>query len=310
MTNLVDSHGRLRVAGSHIVDCRGDRFMLRGASLFWSQWMPRFYNADVVRWLHSDWKANVVRASLAVHHDGYIDHPEREKDKVCTVVDAAISEGIYVIVDWHAYLQERAAAMDFFSEMAQRYGRHPNVIFETWNEPDRHYDWELDIRPYHEDVIAKIRNVALDALVIAGTENFSQGVDKAGRHPIADSNTAYTLHFYAASHRGKLRSRAQQAMLSNIALIATEYGTCEATGGGVIAPAEIMEWWEFLEQNGIGCLNWAISDKTETASALLPGAAVDGGWSLANLTPSGQLVRAYLRSFSQVPDGLPQTACV
>ncbi len=277
--------------------------------------MPQFYNADVVAWLRADWGANVVRASLAVCRDGYLDHPEREAARICKVVEAAIAEDLYVIVDWHAHEREQAAALGFFTDMARRYGRYPHVIFETWNEPAAQYKWLSDIRPYHEAITGAIREHAPRGLIVAGTENFSQGVDKAAGDPVADDNTAYTLHFYAASHREKLRQRAQAAVQSGIALIATEYGTCEATGDGVFAPEETLKWWAFLEGNGIGCLNWAISDKAETAAALRPGAAVDGKWLPGDLTPSGQLVRTYLRSRRPRPaagPGLPpnpRTAC-
>ncbi len=293
---VVGHHGWLKVSGNRIVDRHGDSFALRGMSLFWSQWMPQFYNPRIVQWLHADWGANVVRPSLAVHNDGYLDHPAREVDKIRTIVEAAIAEDIYVIIDWHAHLCEPDAAAEFFADMAQSYGGFPHVIFETWNEPDARYSWQNDIRPYHEGIISTIRQTAPHSLIIAGTEKFSQGVDIAAGAPLNDANTAYTLHFYAASHRVKLRQRARDAIQAGIALVATEYGTCEADGNGVFAAEEMLKWWGFLEAHDIGCLNWAISDKSETAAALKPGSAGEGGWAIDELTPSGQLVRRYLRS--------------
>jgi endoglucanase len=300
---LVAFHGQLRVSGNRIVDAQGRDFVLRGVSLFWSQWMPQFYNPKVVSWLRQDWGANVVRASLAVHHDGYLDYPAREAAKISTIVEAAIAEDIYVIVDWHAHLREEEEAVAFFAAMARRYGCYPNVIFETWNEPDARYAWSADIRPYHEAVIAAIRQHAPHSLIIVGTENFSQRVDVAARHPVIDGNIAYTLHFYAASHREKLRQRVQDALSEGVALLATEYGTCEANGDGFFAPQETLKWLYFLETVGIGSLNWAISDKAETAAALRPGAAGEGGWKVEQLTPSGRLVRNYLREWRKLEAG-------
>jgi endoglucanase len=33
-------------------------------SFFWSQWMEKFYNPQVVDWLVDDWKVSVVRAAM------------------------------------------------------------------------------------------------------------------------------------------------------------------------------------------------------------------------------------------------------
>lgn len=258
--------------------------------------MPQFYNANLIRWLGTDWGINVVRASMAVSFGGYLDHPDREVARIRTVVEAAIAEDLYVIIDWHSHLDETDAAASFFSEMSQCYGSYPNVIFEPWNEPDARYRWSAEIRSAHQAVITAIRHHAPHSLVIVGTENFSQRVDLAAADPIEDTNTAYTLHFYAASHRELLRQRTRDALDAGIAIVATEYGTCEADGNGIFSPRETMRWWRFLEANGIGCVNWAISDKAETAAALLPGSSAEGNWPLSQLTPSGLLVRGYLRA--------------
>jgi endoglucanase len=52
----------------------------------------------------------------------------------------------------------------------------------------------------------------------------------------------------------------------------------------------------FLECHEISQVNWSISDKVETASALKPGASPTGGWEEDVISPSGKLVRDYIRS--------------
>ncbi len=172
----VERHGQLQVQGNRIVDQRGEPVVLRGMSLFWSQWQPEYYNASAVRWLRDDWNINVIRAAMAVHSDGYLKHPEREMKKVEAVIDAAIDLGIYVIVDWHAHEPEPAAAGEFFARIARKYGHHPNLIYETWNEPLREHDWSRVIKPFHLAVIPKIRREDPDNLVVAGTQTWSQDV--------------------------------------------------------------------------------------------------------------------------------------
>lgn len=48
-----------------MVDRHGDPVVLRGMSLFWSQWQPQYYNASAVRWLRDDWNINVIRVAMA-----------------------------------------------------------------------------------------------------------------------------------------------------------------------------------------------------------------------------------------------------
>lgn len=291
----VQRHGRLSVRGNRIVDQSGEPVVLRGASLFWSQWGGKYYNRDVVRWLRDDWKANLVRAAIAADSNGWIRNPKAEMAKAQTVIDAAIEAGLYVIVDWHAHQPRAEQARQFFGEIAQRYGDYPNLIYETYNEPLREHDWTTVIKPYHEAVIPVIRAHAPHNLIVAGTQTWSQDVDKAAADPLVGGNIAYTLHFYAGTHRQELRNKAQAALDAGVALFVTEWGTSEADGNGILDEAETRLWWDFMERNKLSYANWSIIDKRETSAALLPGAASRGGWDERQLSASGKLVRGWLR---------------
>jgi endoglucanase len=286
---------RLRVGRCGLVDAAGAPFLLRGASLFWSQMKPQFFTEETVGWLADDWRVNVVRAPLGVRHDGYLDHPKRELGKIRTVIEAAIDKGLYVIVDWHAHEPELEPAIVFFREISRTYPNAPNILYETWNEPASDYNWARDIKPYHLALIAEIRHRSPNAVIVAGTERWCQGVDVAARDPIAAPDVVYALHFYAASHGGRLRRRAMEALRSGAPLLVSEWGVCEANGDGRTSLRETRNWLHFLERHGVGHINWAVSDKVETASALYPGASPSGGWGIADLTPSGRFVRTMLR---------------
>lgn len=297
----VERHGQLRLEGTRLVGQDGEPVILRGMSLFWSQWAPQYYNADAVRWLKDDWSATVVRAAIAVHHDGYLDNPERELAKAEAVIDAAIAEGLYVIVDWHAHEPEPEAAAAFFARIAEKYGDRPNVIYETYNEPLNTHSWNEVVRPYHMAVIPRIRAHDPDNLIIAGTPSWSQDVDTAAADPLPFANVAYTLHFYAGTHRQELRDKAAKALELGAALFVTEWGTSEATGNGILDRDETALWWDFMEANGLSSLNWSITDKDETSAALRPGAPGEGGWDDAMISPSGLFVRAWLRRMNPPP---------
>jgi endoglucanase len=294
-TTPVHRHGHLRVIGNRIVGRHGRPVTLRGMSLFWSQWQPQFYQASAIRWLREDWKVDIVRAALAVHHGGYMDHPETEAEKLRVVIDAAIELGIYVIVDWHAHYPEPAAAAKFFGDIACRYAGKPNLIYETWNEPLPEHDWSTLIKPYHVDLVSIIRRQDPGSFIVAGTQSWSQDVDKAAFDPLPFGNVAYALHFYAGSHGDALRAKAGAALEAGAALMVTEWGTSEADGAGILEGEETRRWWRFLAQNRLSDVNWSICDKDETSAALLPGASGRGGWAKDMLSKSGRMVRARLR---------------
>lgn len=291
---IVEKYGHLSVKGSYMVSEYGDTVQLRGMSLFWSQWMGQYYNADVVKWLRDDWKCTVIRAAMGVDMGGYLENPDTEKMKVLEVINAAISKGIYVIVDYHSHEAQKnpAAAQRFFSEIAKKYGNVPNIIYEVYNEPLQATSWNKDIKPYAEGVITKIRVYDTTNIIVVGTRQWSQLVSEAAMNPITRENIMYTLHFYPGTHKQELRDEAKKALDMGIALFVTEYGTCDASGNSNFSPEETALWYAFMDEHKLSYCNWSIADKAETASALVPGASPFGGWADYDLTPSGQLVRA------------------
>jgi endoglucanase len=293
----VAEHGALSVQGGKVVDAHGRPVTLRGMSLFWSQWEPEYYSRETVDWLARDWQVDVVRAAIAAEgNDSARQHFEREFAKASAVIDAAIANGIYVIVDWHAHRPYPDEAMRFLTAIAAKYGHVPNLIYEPFNEPLRDdVDWSRDVKPYHQRVVGAIRTVDPDNLVVVGSPSWSQDVDIAALDPLEGDNIAYTLHYYAATHKDALRAKADKALEAGLALMITEFGTVEATGNGPIDRASSEAWWDWAEANGISWLAWSVADKDETSAALRPGAP-PSGWREDDLTEGGKLLRARLRA--------------
>lgn len=299
----VARHGALSVSGTNIVDENNNIVSFAGNSLFWSNTgfgAERYYSPGVVEWLQQDWNATIVRAAMGVdEYGGYLSHPQENMNRVTTVVDAAIENGMYVIIDWHSHHAEdfQSDAVQFFTRMAQRYGDTENVIYEIYNEPITR-DWSNTIKPYAEEVIAAIRAIDPDNLIIVGTGFFSQDVDIASDDPITgQNNIAYTLHFYAGTHGESLRQRAETAIDNGLALMVTEWGTVNANGDGDVDQFSTEEWLLFMDMHSISHLNWSVHDKDEGASVLRANASPNGGWPDSDLTASGLFVREIVRDW-------------
>lgn len=302
----VERYGQLKVEGNRIVDKDGKPVQLRGMSFFWSQWMGQFYNKKTVAWLVKDWKITVVRAAMGVKHvqsqSGYL-YDGSEALKVKMIVEAALEEGIYVIIDWHDHFafNNVKESQQFFAEMARRYGKYPNIIYEIYNEPEQ-VSWTELVRPYSQNVVEVIRAIDPDNLILIGTPNWCQNVNDAADNPVVGENLVYSLHFYAATHKGDIRDKALYALEKGIPLFVSEFGTCLASGNGYLDSAETDVWFSFMDEHNLSWCNWSIADKNETASALVPGARYYGQWKQNELTLSGQMIRRKLRVAAGIID--------
>jgi len=295
----VEKYGRLQVKDNKIVDKNGTPVQLRGMSLFWSNdgWGgEKFWNAAVVSNLVRRWNMNIIRAAMGVEKSGgYLENKNSNLQKLKTVVNAAIENGIYVIIDWHAHDIHTSEAFTFFTNIAEIYKTNDNIIFEIFNEPD--YETWIDIKNYATNIIKGIRDRQATQLILVGTRQWSQMVDEAADNPITGySNIAYVLHFYAGTHKQWLRDKALYALNKGIALFVSEWGTCNASGNGGYDPTESTLWINFMNQHKLSWCNWAFNDKNETASALVAGASTTGPWPDSQLTTSGKFVKQHIIS--------------
>jgi endoglucanase len=293
----VKDHGQLGVDGIQLEDQHGNALVLRGMSYGWHNWWPRFYNAGAVKWLHDDWGCTVVRAAMGVEpEEGYLNKPEWSTAKIQSVVDAAIKENIYVIIDWHSHNINLDAAREFFTRMAQTYGKYPHIIYEIFNEPDQE-TWP-EVKTYSIELISSIRAIDPDNLILIGSPHWDQDIQVVADDPITGfKNIMYTVHFYAATHKQWLRDRCEDALQKGIPIFVSESAGMEASGDSAIDYAEWNQWIEWMEKNRISWVLWSVSDKNETCSVLLPTAASEGNWKEQDLKESGLKSRALIKSY-------------
>ncbi|MDE6108914.1 MAG: glycoside hydrolase family 5 protein [Muribaculaceae bacterium] len=295
--NAVERHGRLHVNGTQLVDEKGEPVQLRGVSMGWHNMWPRFYNGGTVDRLVNDWGADIVRCSVGVAHldSGFDCDSVAAYAVVDSIVGGAVRNGAYVLVDFHSHPNKLDDAKRFFTHVAGKYGKLPNVMYEIWNEPTE-VPWS-ECKAYAEELIPVIRNLAPEAVIVVPTPRWDQEVDKAADDRITDyDNLLYSLHYYAATHKGWLRDKADYARSKGLPLIMSECASMLHTGDGVIDSYEWDEWMQYADRNNISWIAWSLSDKDESCSMLRPSAASDGReWRDSDLKPWAVLVKHYLR---------------
>lgn len=302
-TTPVSQHGQLSVKNGQLVDKSGKGYQLRGMSTHGLTWFPEFVNESAFKTLRDDWNTNVVRLAMYVDEWGngqcYMGNKSGSLELLEKGVDICIKLDMYVIIDWHVlnpgdpskYTNE---AKSFFETVSKRYAKYPNVIYEICNEPNGGASWSGNIKPYAEKIIPVIRKNAPNSVIIVGTPTWSQEIDKPLSDPLNYKNVMYAFHFYAATHAG-LRSNVENCVAQGLPVFVSEFGTCDASGGGANDFNETQKWLSYFDKQGISYCNWSICNKNETCSVLRPGTSANGNWSESNLTENGKWMRNWFR---------------
>ena len=303
-TTPVSQHGQLSVKNGQLVDKSGKGYQLRGMSTHGLTWFPEFVNESAFRTLRDDWNTNVVRLAMYVDEWGngqcYMGNKSGSLELLEKGVDICIKLDMYVIIDWHVlnpgdpskYTNE---AKSFFETVSKRYAKYPNVIYEICNEPNGGASWSGNIKPYAEKIIPVIRKNAPNSVIIVGTPTWSQEIDKPLSDPLNYKNVMYAFHFYAATHAG-LRSNVENCVAQGLPVFVSEFGTCDASGGGANDFNETQKWLSYFDKQGISYCNWSICNKDETCSVLRPGTSANGNWSESDLTENGKWMRNWLKN--------------
>ena len=295
----VKQYGQLQVKGAQLCDQQGNPVILRGVSLGWHNLWPRFYNKKAVQTLKQDWHCSVIRAAMGIMiEDNYLENPTFAMQCMTPVIEAAIKNNVYIIIDWHSHVTKTQEAKEFFGKMAQKYGKYPHIIYEIYNEPVE-YTW-ADLKKYAAEVIGEIRKYDPDNVVLVGCPHWDQDIHLVANSPLHGfSNIMYTVHFYAATHGDYLRERTEAAVKKGIPVFISESGVTEASGDGKIDAESEEKWVQMCERLGISWLCWSLSDKNESSSMLLPRATATGPWPDDVIKVSGKLVKELLKKYNK-----------
>lgn len=295
----VDRHGMLSVVGTTLVDQHGATVQLKGPSSMWLNWENTGFasNPDTVAFFRDAWGATVIRGAMGVEPGGaYLAAPARNLAGLQEVVDTAIELGLYAIIDWHDHNahEHQAEAIEFFQQMAMAYGETPNVIYEIYNEPLQ-IDWDDVVKPYHEAVVAAIRAIDPDGVIILGTPNWSQYVDVAALNPVEGTNLMYALHFYSCTHGARERQRGDRALAAGLPLFVTEWGATHADGGTPDNPDlcldEAQVWHDWMNEAQISWAAWKLDDCVDMTCYFKGGTQAKGSYTDDELHGHAMFVR-------------------
>ncbi len=144
----------LRVSGNRLVDTDGAEVWLQGVAIPGLEIQPEGHGAvHSTRVAIEEWKANCVR--LAVKDEywfgkgkptgrsaGQTDGGAAYRALIDAAVNVAANRGAYLVIDNHRYRAIQDEHLEFWTEIAQKYGNHPAVLFDLINEPHG-ISWEV-----------------------------------------------------------------------------------------------------------------------------------------------------------------------
>jgi len=241
----VQQNGQLKVCGTQLCNQYNKPIQLRGMSTHGIQWYGwgNCLTESSLNVLANDWEADILRISLYVQEGGYETDPVGFTNQVNRLINEATERGMYALVDWHqlspgdpnANLEN---AQRFFTDIANEHKDKNNIIYDVCNEPNGSgVNWNK-IKTYADQIIAVIRGIDTDAVVLVGTHGWATfGVSGEGNlqdvinNPLQFDNVMYTFHFYAKSHREAYLNTLDQAS-SQLPVFVTEFGSQEFTGDG------------------------------------------------------------------------------
>ncbi len=299
--NGVSSHGKLSVQGTKLCAQDNTAVVLRGMSSHGLTWFPEYTNYAAFRTLQN-YGANVVRLAVyTVQNDGYLEEPKLNRKLLYAAIENALAADLYVIVDWHVLQDENPLrhmdkAKEFFADVAQRYGPNDAILYEICNEPNGETTYE-DIQKYALEVIPVIQTYAPGAVILVGTPKFCTTLEDVIESPLPYDNVMYTYHYYSdVSDCRYARSQITRALHHGIPVFVSEWGYKAESQTLEKDTQDLDAFMDFLGEQEISWVNWALSNKNESYSFISDKTTVLSGWTPQQLTPSGKYVISRLQA--------------
>lgn len=221
--------GRLTVHTNQLL-YRGQPVRLCGVAVGDIHLWHRREAAREYRTLAREWKANAVR--LSIHPGTWKDHKDEALQLLQDHTRAALAEGLFVLIAYHAigfpdgYTQKsfsgagdtdrathmydsRSVIAEDFWDTVSRKINDGRVLFELWNEPVSRPDEDLEaaektwpqLKRFYEKLTAVIRRNSNNSVILAAGGKWAYCLRGVKADLLPDAQTAYTWHVYAGHDR-------------------------------------------------------------------------------------------------------------
>lgn len=299
-------HGKLHITGNKLMDENNNICQLKGISTHNISLYPEYTSEQCITELAEHFGFSVYRLAMYSaeaddvkgYADGSIEHKKNLEKIIFNAVETCAKLGIYVLVDWHILFDydpniHKDSAIEFFSNICPKLKSYDNVIYEICNEPNKDTTW-AQISEYANEIIPLIRKLDPDKVIIVGTPVWSQRVDEAAKAPLPYPNLAYTLHFYADTHRDDLRNLMENAINDGLPVFVSEFGICDASGNGPVNDEQTNIWIDLMNKYQISYILWNLSNKDETSAILSPSCNKTSGFTEEDFSECGKRVPGYM----------------
>lgn len=196
---------RLSVERNRIVDDAGTPITLRGVSLCSLEWHKPLDQIRDVTTPPTKWNANVLRLPIQKKEWDRLGPQDYLKAYLDPAVKMCTDRNIYCILDWHDVSEwnkpESIKNLErFWTIVAPRYSRNPNILYEIYNEPTEPKSRTIENwnawRETAQAWVDMIRKRAPETILLIGSPHWSQMPSFAVQTPFEGKNLVYTAHVY------------------------------------------------------------------------------------------------------------------
>ncbi len=277
----VSNNGQLHVCGRNLCNRNNNVVRLIGAS---ASGMTSEINKKSLHTL-KNWGANVVRIFVTANvsfTQSYIGNEENYLKTIKQMIDDAIYNDLYVIVNWDPARNNgnpfTDKAVEMFMNIATTYKNDPHVIYEIWNEPTSTNSWN-DVKNHASKTIPAIRNISPNAIVLVGTPNFDSSIENAINDPLNYKNIMYTHHAYASDITDYTVEKLKLAYNNETPVFESEWGSINMKKGvfDMVMKPHSKAYIKILNKYGIGYTTFGFGTSTDQYDNIF-GIVKRGNW--------------------------------
>jgi hypothetical protein len=191
----VEALSKLHVDGNLIKNESGATVILRGINIAdpYALKLEGHLTESDFRFVVENWHPNILRVPI---HPGWWS-PNYIDDYLVPLVNWAQKYRVYILLDYHDF-GNPSGRMDLikstWSNITSRFKGNPAVLYDIFNEPHS-VSWG-QWKTMAEDIIATIRSIDPESVVMVGGVDWGYSLIGAGSNPIGYANIVYSTHPY------------------------------------------------------------------------------------------------------------------